>query len=105
MENKHTPGPWIVDSWSSSGWSVRSKIGLAISSKRYRNELTGQEYRDEMLANAHLIAAAPDLLDALENCVARMIEAQEASGYPHAITILEAQDAIRKAKGEIGGKL
>lgn len=102
MENQqHTPGPWIVDSWSSSGWSVRSKIGLAISSKRYRNELTGQEYRDEMLANAHLIAAAPELLEALEKCVDRMIKAQDVTGYPHVTAILEAKDAIRKAKGDI----
>jgi len=60
---KHTPGPWTVrleETW----WEVQGKGGEAIA-------LNGSEYGDfgvpsEHEANARLIAASPDLLDALQ---------------------------------------
>lgn len=104
MQNQqHTPGPWIVNDWSSSGWSVRSKIGMPIASKRWGNELTGQEYRDEMIANAHLIAAAPDMLDALRHVYARLeIEESENPGGAYILAAMRENIAnvIRKATGK-----
>lgn len=48
---------------------------------------------DECLANAHLIAAAPDLYEALQ-------EMYEASATGRAVPIGRALSALRKARGE-----
>ena len=76
--SEHTPGPWKV-----VGLSVISDSGIIC------NPPSGPI--DELEANARLIAAAPDMLEALEMSV-RYLE-----GWP-------AQDwaiaAIAKAKGE-----
>lgn len=54
--SKHTPGPWIVSAHE-MGTFVRCAGGYIISGPV--NQRPGHE------ANAHLIAAAPDLLEAL----------------------------------------
>ena len=57
----HTPGPWVQDKYGNindkSGGTIRVE-GLALSS--------GSEAK----ANARLIAAAPDLLEALKEYIA-----------------------------------
>lgn len=56
----HTPGPWIIWRQPSTGhWNVG--IGPKKVVSLTRNTIDGE-------ANARLIAAAPDLLDALEYC-------------------------------------
>ena len=56
MENKHTPGPWhVINEWNVSG----PEYEVANGSIMVRDD-------DESAANARLIAAAPDLLKALE---------------------------------------
>jgi hypothetical protein len=66
METKHTPGPWkliktdrndIVVSYSDGG--LRSHIATC------HNQLLCEEHGN-LLANARLIAAAPDMLEALK---------------------------------------
>lgn len=62
---KHTPGPWRILEKSASiqdskGDSIVSWVGIATSNF----ELKSEEYK----ANAKLIAAAPELLEALEVC-------------------------------------
>mgnify|MGYP000990437160 CR=1 FL=1 len=55
-EAKHTPGPWIVDTdyiIQDGGTSDENTISIV-----------GDQ--EEWKANAHLIAAAPELLDALD---------------------------------------
>ena len=55
-EAKHTPGPWIVDTdyiIQDGGTSDENTISIV-----------GDQ--EEWKANAHLIAAAPEMLDALE---------------------------------------
>ena len=57
IESKHTPGPWIVDTdyiIQAGGTSNENTIAIV-----------GDQ--EEWKANAHLIASAPDLLEALEN--------------------------------------
>lgn len=54
----------------------------------------------EDLEALQLAAAAPDLLDALEECVQRMAELQEHTNYPLAWPRVKAMDAIKKARGE-----
>lgn len=72
---KHTPGPWEIHGaerqagrFSSSGTSIRGSDGHDICDLRWNglNEVRG-------LSNARLIAAAPDLLAALEAIQARIV--------------------------------
>lgn len=58
---KHTPGPWKVVSIT-TGCVGRDIDGFYMVASAYPNGL----YHPEMVANAHLIAAAPELLGALE---------------------------------------
>jgi hypothetical protein len=58
-EAKHTPGPWQVGEYS-DGVGVGAGFRVALMTG-------GERYRDK--ANARLIAAAPELLDALQKAV------------------------------------
>jgi len=82
MMGKHTEGPWAVD----TGMEVH-KDGVTI--------FAWPEYSgtpdEEILANMALGAAAPELLEALENLLAECPEAWSRHG---------AQAAIAKARGE-----
>lgn len=71
--SKHTPGPWVVEEWD-----VREPDGCVINgglqvvaikngSKRSIYAATEDGDGDEMEANLNLIAAAPQLLLALED--------------------------------------
>jgi hypothetical protein len=85
----HTKGPWKVI--SKVGWDAVGPEcgGVAICGLIENNP-----------GNAYLIAAAPDLLEALEEIVVNAVKNYEGSMdiYPEAIDAARA--AIRKAKGE-----
>lgn len=68
METKHTPGPWINAGGDNS--SIEINIGETTSSVSSYDKNTSLHVigRGEMEANAKLISAAPDLLDALIEC-------------------------------------
>lgn len=90
----HTPGPWVdnVD-----GVVVVDKPGRwrEIIADVHANPLEANNRR----ANTLLIAAAPDLLEALEELVAQSLD----SGHPHdwlRHEIDQAKAAIAKARGE-----
>ena len=79
----HTPGPWSV-----SGWSILEDTnGTLICEVLPWNE----EGSAEDHANAHLIAAAPELLEALEYAIKQVPELASVPGI---------EVAIRKARGE-----
>ncbi len=88
--SKHTPGPWSVGNYifhaSAYSEGVRpvhaKKRGLIASAKRE--------------ADARLIAAAPELLEALETCEAFLLSAGLASSDAYS----EVCAAIAKATGE-----
>lgn len=62
-ENKHTKGPWFVDGGLESVFTeVEGEGGLTTICDL--PEWLG-EYQQEKEANAHLIAAAPEMLEAL----------------------------------------
>ena len=91
---KYTPGPWYqVGAW------VEHEDDDVADICSCDPATIGQEHLgrsdSEMGANARLIAAAPDLLEALQN----MVEAHR-SGKLFASTINNAVDAITKATGE-----
>ena len=96
--NKHTPGPWrVVDSWND--YMVESQNGEEIIwQDGPHNTPTINE------ANARLIAAAPDLLEALEHMLHRAHPAYVDDDFMQEklITAIEiARAAIAKAKGEV----
>lgn len=101
-EFKHTPGPWKVDkelSSRSGEWLISKDAGsrgrgIAIAETRPG---TGCELDD-----ARLIAAAPELLDALRealDCI-RVYAPDYMHGMPRKHYVSQARAAIAKALGE-----
>lgn len=86
----HTPGPWTIEQQG------------AIDLYKVKTSKTGICLTDE--ANAQLIAAAPEMLEALEYVVSEVTKLPGTGlkdgniGHRHMNKILEA---IRKAKGEV----
>ena len=106
---KGTPGPWEANYVQSAGWRVRRKFerpgykGLApiCSMAWYQFDMPGIIDNEISGANAQLIAAAPDLLAALQELaddIADRFDMESRStnpGMKHAVSI--ARDAIEKA--------
>lgn len=63
MGFKGTPGPWVIDEWSMTGINSESKHVALVNYSHHG--LPNDVYGDEHEANANLIAAAPELLEAL----------------------------------------
>src|SRR5262245_8831819 len=70
-EQKHTPGPWTVDSDESIAVRPNGDGGrvCTLNWLRGRQGLNGRREANEVEANARLIAAAPDMLAALTEIV------------------------------------
>ena len=93
--SSHTPGPWKV---CGDLRSVCSLQGPEWNARRSRNICRMQDARltkETQEANARLIAAAPDLLEALKNILdcKRCVICDEAKS--------EVLKAINKAGGEV----
>lgn len=101
---KHTPGPWKCDKSPVCGeWFVRSDGKLEPGrGYQYICSLPGDMFR----ANAHLIAAAPDLLEAVED-VLEQLEKWDGTltAYDGHIDFTDliagCKTLIAKAKGEV----
>lgn len=83
---KHTPGPWFVAT------SMSGKMAIAQKEDMYSVALI-EKWRAEHEANAKLIAAAPELLEALQS-VLPYLKAVGTSGN-HWLPAVES--AIKKA--------
>jgi hypothetical protein len=102
--NKHTPGPWeVTDLRHSIVVRTESPNKTKYGASRYAAiggfDRSDPDQLSEALANARLIAAAPDLLEALS----RLIEIEDGPGM--AVIGWEgamerAYAAIAKARGE-----
>ena len=105
MTVKHTPGPWRVDD-DSSDFDIYVVGRPVWGAKRYG--VPGEwdvctieildERPDETMANARLMAAAPELLEAAKSMVARWPTDQQNDGplYDEAQAL---RSAIAKAEG------
>lgn len=104
--NKHTPGPWIVGSYDFLDQQVyidapsgdpdigyKSWEGVAIA---YGCEESPSKGLEKAKANAMLIAAAPDLLEALERVMRGDGDDYQLDHHSYEIV----RSAIAKAKGE-----
>lgn len=100
ISQKHTPGPWIATHIIGSWW-IEDDDPTAFCRRRIAivDDGAGIESPD---ANARLIAAAPELLAALEAAREFIIDGMAMGfiGMPEDETVLEViEKAIRKAKG------
>lgn len=87
MSGQHTPGPWQVQKEA-----LPNRVGITATNGRFITWTMGGAPNSESEANARLIAAAPDLLEALE-----VICREFANGHP---LIQQGRAAIAKARGE-----
>lgn len=93
---KHTPGPWqAVDDYGT--WEIES-ASSAIATVNHN--------RPQHEANARIIAAAPELLEALQSSTAALMDFQREAGGVGILPkldwqILENLQLIARATGEV----
>jgi hypothetical protein len=96
-ESKHTKGPWtFIDH---QGYNTIEGQGEMIACIPTREDFRANFKTDEGQANRRLIAAAPEMLEALENLITELNE----SGAIESIqvkTAIDAVKAIAKARGD-----
>lgn len=96
MKIQHTPGPWQVNSGA-----VFTESGAPIANMVRDETATAAGIAPwERDKNAHLIAAAPELLEALEGLAPLILEYFPIAEYGEGSTWAKARAAIKKAKGE-----
>ena len=96
MSTQHTPGPWKLDGTANTGdLDIVAPTGrIAMLDCEF-----SEETEDVLTANAHLIAAAPDLLAALREIVAA-VEVGDVDGFsPSGNWFREAKAALNKVEG------
>lgn len=101
--SKHTPGPWVAYDDSNDGKTNRVEIVA-------KGKTVARIYHsvpDEDLSNARLIAAVPELLEALNNlswyadmCVSFLKETHPGKSQSLNERVKKAAEAIAKATGE-----
>ena len=100
MGTKHTPGPWVweCDPEEDCGTNMFGADGVQVI--EYAHWSSGMAFANDNrsinVANARLIAAAPELLGALEDYV----KTHEFLGHADRPHYRAAIKAIAKAKGE-----
>lgn len=106
-KHTHTPGPW-TDKGGSAGavWAGEEFLASVYPTAQAGWDGNGRfDRQDETEANARLIAAAPDLLEALKACEAWIVELADSgdAGFwdaSKAPEVIQARAAIRRAQGE-----
>jgi hypothetical protein len=116
MTQKHTPGPWTDQTDDGSQWGIYDRHGRCVAQAQQVAPLANDYTQEERTANARLISAAPDLLEALEGLLDSDLvkwfipwppEGIVETGAPpwseelkqRAAPILAARAAIAKARG------
>ena len=111
-EAKHTPGPWKIERGGGHGRpgirgsdsihvNGRKRNSLGISSASYSDLICDIPFNLELpgvRANAHLIAAAPEMLEALKE-LAQWDTERNYHGEPHKKIVTLARTVIAKAEG------
>lgn len=104
---KHTPGPWIVSVGLTGKLEIETATPVRFNTITAGTPIICDVWRHEDaedfsgLANARLIAAAPDLLKALRGMLA--LDAESLRGYDDedvSYEVRAARAAIAKAEGE-----
>jgi len=97
--SNHTPGPWVTDNSV-----LRGSVNRLEEPRRHIalvsdwEKVSGDRLENE--ANARLIAAAPDLLEALQrvtDCLSKCLTGGEVSAKLAGKSLVQAAEAIAKA--------
>jgi hypothetical protein len=100
---EHTPGPWVAQTHPEGAGpdAVYTTAGIKVA---YCMAMFGRPHvkREEWNANARLISAAPDLLDALSDFMVNPAFQVAVGGNPNAVEAMmeRARTAIAKARGD-----
>lgn len=93
MHTTHTPGPWTARQWSChAATTVTVDDPDCVTGKRTIADC-------ESVADARLIAAAPELLAALQAIVKSLADQDDEGLIEHAQPMIDARAAIAKATG------
>ena len=104
MTTKHTPGPWEIERYSDGLIQIVGDLKVISDDEEHFTTVVEQISATNEEANARLIAAAPDLLEALKDLaddISDRFDMDSPStnpGIKHCIAA--ARYAIRKATGE-----
>lgn len=98
MGPKHTPGPWWVVADDPRDRNFAALVATSTATYSIDCTRSGAD-RHEDMANAHLIAAAPDLLAALEDLRLACADAYKA-GRIDAEAFVRAGNVLARARGE-----
>lgn len=98
--SQHTPAPWEFSDMSGLTMDDEPYASAHVGANGEIIAMLGDDYekRDTVVANARLIAATPELLDALEAMLAEMQVWESELGEHPAAT--KARAVLAKAKGE-----
>ena len=104
---QHTPGPWQFNDSDACIWpgmfaSRRAPVATVFTAAQPEGELSQESdyFTDEEAANARLIAAAPDLLEAAERMIGFITHTLPAAAWMNEPWLQPAREAIAKARGE-----
>ena len=102
LKQGHTPGPWF-------GVPYGDGDSLVICSDQHGQwricfmatpgDMFSHDRMDTIRANARLIAAAPELLEALEGLLRDLAYDDEEGLFEHSETVINARRAIARATG------
>jgi len=101
--SRHTPGPWFANTMSDGSILIHPRVGISVMA------FTPRKAFPEDIPNARLIAAAPELLEALRTAANTLAwaaqEAEARKSLPKAVIggirhhASQARTAIAKAEG------
>lgn len=99
---KGTPGPWVVVDDDHHDLGTESSVLIESASRGITIAIVGPSgesptYTEDII-NANLIAAAPELLEALQHCV-EWLDIHAPAGSAESFCVDEARAAINKALG------
>ena len=90
--SKHTPGPWSINDWPQATTDIAiGAVGTPMIAKVSLRDVSINEQK----ANARLIAAAPELLEALNTWLAQY----SAEEYEDCPEVVQTRAAIAKSTG------
>jgi len=106
----HTPGPWMVDCISDDfdgAIDIVSNFTVDADGRRTANWIAACDLQDDRIeenhANAHLIAAAPELLQLVREALQSFEEFRGATPGDHVVDLRDwmqtARAALAKAEG------
>jgi len=99
--SKYTPGPWTVREKQNGGKKSRVFSTAIMGGDNIHwvvTQVCGHDHKGSQKANAALIAAAPDLLEACEKTIVYLNQCPNVKAAPAREAILKA---LKKAEGEL----